>query len=77
MSSIEQHANPAKPEQGEGDVELNFESRTPLEQVEQAARDAGLEIALPTTDQRLGRQLQPRTPNGMLVKINEIDTGFI
>lgn len=70
-------AHPANPEQGEGDVELNFESRTPLEHVEQAARDAGVEIAAPTSDEGFGRQLQLRTPDGMLVKINEIDADLI
>ncbi len=70
-------AHPANPEQGEGDVELNFESRTPLEHVEQAARDANVEIAAPTSDEGFGRQLQLRTPDGMLVKINEIDADLI
>lgn len=70
-------AHPANPEQGEGDVELNFESRTPLEQVERAAREAGVEIATPTSDAGFGRQLQLRTPDGMLVKVNEIDADLI
>lgn len=65
--------HPANPEQGEGDVELNFESRTPLEQVEQAARDAGVEVVAPVSDQGFGRQLQVRSPDGLLVKINELD----
>lgn len=65
--------HPANPDQGEGDVELNFESRTSLEQVEQAARDAGVEVVTPTSDEGFGRQLQLRSPDGLLVKINEID----
>ncbi|MEP6799423.1 MAG: VOC family protein [Lapillicoccus sp.] len=70
-------AHPANPDQGEGDVELNFQSHTPLERVEQAARDAGVEIASPTSDEGFGRQLQLRTPDGLLVKINEIDAELI
>lgn len=70
-------AHPANPEQGEGDVELSFASRTPLEHVERAARDAGVTIETPTSDEGFGRQLQLRTPDGMLVKINEIDADLI
>lgn len=65
--------HPANPEQGNGDVELNFESRTRLEHVERAARDAGIEVVMPTSDEGFGRQLQLRTPDGLLVKINELD----
>lgn len=66
-------AHPPNPEQGEGQVELNFESRTPLEQVEAAARAAGVTVASPTTDLGFGRQLQLRSGDGLLVKVNEID----
>lgn len=65
--------HPANPEQGEGDVELNFQSHVRLEQVEEAARSAGVEVAVPTSDEGFGRQLQLRTPDGLLVKINEQD----
>lgn len=67
--------HPANPEQGEGDVELNFRSAGPLEQVEEAARSAGVEVAVRTSDEGFGRQLQLRTPDGLLVKINELDAG--
>ncbi len=70
-------AHPANPDQGEGDVELNFESRTPLEDVEQLARSAGVVVAQPTSDEGFGRQLQLRTPDGLLVKINEIEADLI
>ncbi|MDU0314097.1 VOC family protein [Phycicoccus sp. M110.8] len=65
-------AHPPNPDQGEGDVVLNFEARTPLEDIESAAREAGITINSPTTDTGFGRQLQLRTPDGFLVKINRI-----
>jgi hypothetical protein len=66
-------AHPPNPAQGEGDVELNFQSQTRLEDVEAGAVEAGVEVAQPTSDEGFGRQLQLRTPDGLLVKINEID----
>ena len=68
--------HPANPEQGEGDVELNFQSTTPLERIEEAARSAGVEVAVPTSDEGFGRQLQLRTPDGLLVKVNELDASL-
>ena len=65
------------PDQGEASVELTFESRTPLEHVERRARDAGVKVAQPTSDEGFGRQLQLRTPDGLLVKVNEIDAELI
>jgi predicted enzyme related to lactoylglutathione lyase len=70
-------AHPPNPEQGDDQVELNFESRTPLEHVERRARDAGVTVARPTNDEGFGRQLQLRTPDGLLVKLNEIDAELI
>ncbi len=70
-------AHPANPEQGEGDVELNFEARAPLEEIEKAARASGVTVASPTTDEGFGRQLQLRSPDGLLVKINEIEPELI
>ena len=70
-------AHPANPEQGEGDVELNFEARTPLEDIEKTARAAGVTVASPTSDEGFGRQLQLRSPDGLLVKINEIEPELI
>lgn len=70
-------AHPRNPEQGEGDVELNFEARTRLEDVEEHARAAGVTVAQPTSDEGFGRQLQLRTPDGLLVKVNEIEADLI
>ncbi len=70
-------AHPPNPEQDEGDVELNFEARTPLVAVEERARAAGVDVAQPTTDEGFGRQLQLRTPDGLLIKVNEIAPDLI
>lgn len=66
-------AHPPNPEQNEGKVELNFEATEPLEQLEQRLRAAGVTIARPTTDEGFGRQLQISSPDGLLVKIDELD----
>lgn len=66
-------AHPPNPEQGEGQVELSFASATPLEEVEAAAAEAGVEIAAPTADEGFGRQLQLRTPDGLLIKVNDLE----
>ena len=70
-------AHPPNTDRGEASVELTFESRTPLEHVERRARDAGVKVAQPTSDEGFGRQLQLRTPDGLLVKVNEIDAELI
>ncbi len=64
-------AHPANPGQGEGDVELNFESDD-LDEVVRRLRSVG-EIVSGPTDEGFGSQLQVRAPGGLLVKINELD----
>lgn len=66
-------AHPPNPEQHEGIVELNFEYASDLEQLENTLTAAGVQIAAPTTDEGFGRQLQVRAPDGLLIKINELD----
>lgn len=66
-------AHPPNPEQNEGTVELNFEATEPLDQLEDRLRAAGVTIARPTTDEGFGRQLQLSSPDGLLVKIDELD----
>lgn len=65
--------HPPNPEQGEGAVELNFEYTGSLAAYEEQLQQAGVDIAQPTTDEGFGRQLQVRAPDGLLVKINELD----
>lgn len=66
-------AHPPNPEQDEGTVELNFDAAEPLEELEERLRSAGVTIARPTSDEGFGRQLQLTTPDGLLVKIDELD----
>lgn len=66
-------AHPPNPEQNAGTVELNFEATEPLDQLEDRLRAAGITIARATTDEGFGRQLQLASPDGLLVKIDELD----
>lgn len=66
-------AHPPNPEQNEGSVELNFESAEDLDVVQSRLAAAGVRVVAPVTDEGFGRQLQVATPDGLLVKINELD----
>ncbi len=63
-------AQPPNEAEGEGTVELNFHSEMPLEQLEEQLRSTHAQI---TDDQSFGRQLQLRSPDGMLIRINEME----
>lgn len=69
-------AHPPNPEQNEGKVELNFESSEPLDQLQERLEKAGVTIARGAADEAFGSQLQIQTPDGMLVKINRIDSSL-
>ncbi len=64
-------AHPPNPEQGEGTVELNF-AADDLDAVEARLRAAGVPITRPTSDEAFGRQLQVSSPDGLLLKVNEL-----
>jgi catechol 2,3-dioxygenase-like lactoylglutathione lyase family enzyme len=66
-------AHPPNPEQYKGTVELNFEATEPLEDLEERLRATGVQIARPTSDEGFGRQLQLASPDGLLIKIDELD----
>ena len=66
-------AHPPNVEQNEGTVELNFEATEPLDEIEDRLRRAGVAITRPTTDEAFGRQLQLASPDGLLLKIDELD----
>ena len=65
-------AHPPNPEQNEGTVELNFQAGENLHPIETRLVDAGVQIVQSTSEQGFGRQLQIATPDGLLVKINEL-----
>lgn len=69
--------DPPAVELGEGVVELAFGSRTPLAEVESRAREQGVAVAAPSGDEGFGRQLRLRSPDGLVVTINEIDAELI
>ena len=66
-------AHPPNRDQNEGQVELNFDTSTDLVEVERDLAASGVEIAQPVTDEGFGRQLQVRAPDGLLVKINQLE----
>lgn len=66
-------AHPANPEQKEGEIELNFEYHGSLKELEKTLREDGITIARPAGDEGFGYQLQLESPDGMLVKINQLD----
>ncbi|HET9650087.1 MAG TPA: VOC family protein [Microlunatus sp.] len=66
-------AHPPNPAQNEGKVELNFESSTDLDDLKARLAAAGVAIDTSTTDEDYGRQLIVRSPDGLPVKINELD----
>jgi predicted enzyme related to lactoylglutathione lyase len=70
-------AHPPNPEQGEGTVELNFHSPMPLDELEEKLRAADVTIAQIATDLAFGRQLQIKSPDGLLIKINQIEPELI
>lgn len=67
-------AHPPNPEQQEGLVELNFQTDNQLAEIEMRLQDAGIDIAHTTSHAEFGRQLRLRTPDGLLVKINQLDS---
>ena len=66
-------AHPPNAGQNEGTVELNFEAGADLAELEAQLSEAGVRIVTPTTDEGFGRQLQVASPDGLLIKINELD----
>ena len=65
-------AHPPNAEQDQGAVELAFTCAAGLQELERAAADAGVDVASPVVDTGFGRQLILRTPDGLLIKLNEL-----
>jgi len=69
-------AHPPNPEQNEGTVELSFQATVPLDQIEERLRVAGAPVTQPVQEVGFGRQLQLTSPDGLLIKIDELDPGL-
>jgi catechol 2,3-dioxygenase-like lactoylglutathione lyase family enzyme len=65
--------HPPRAEDGECTVELNFAATAPLDDLERRLRDAGVAIAGFETHPDFGDQLQVRSPDGLLIKINQLE----
>ena len=66
-------AHQPNPEQNEGTVELSFQATVPLDQIEERLRAAGAPVTQPVQEVGFGRQLQLTSPDGLLIKIDELD----
>ena len=66
-------AHPPRSEDGECTVELNFAATTPLDDLERRLRGAGVTISAFETHPDFGDQLQVRSPDGLLIKINQLE----
>ena len=73
VSELSLLAHPPNPAQDEGQVELNFVSSGPLTELEEQLRSAGVQIVAPTSDESLAASYRSPPPDGLLVKINELD----
>jgi hypothetical protein len=59
----------------QGAVELNFVAAIPLDELEQRLRSHGATVAEPAHSTDFGRQLHVRTPDGLVVKIGQLELG--
>jgi hypothetical protein len=66
-------AHPPNPSRTKGQVELHFETAADLTSVERDLAAHEVDIAQPVTDEGFGRQLQVRSPDGLLIKINQLE----
>jgi hypothetical protein len=57
----------------QGAVELNFVAAVPLDELEQRLRSRGVTIAEPAHSIDFGPQLHVRTPDGLVVKIGQLE----
>ncbi len=69
-------ARPGGPDNPEP-VELQFVTRGKLEPIAARVEAGGAVIAQPVTDEAFGRMLQLRTPDGLLIKLLELDRDLI
>ncbi len=69
--------HPPNTAQGDTELELNFFSNVPLEQVQSSAQKAGLHVVKAASDASFGRQMILKLSSGMLVKVNEIERDLV
>lgn len=66
-------ARPPLAEHAAGTVELNFHCALPLPQLQDRLRAAGMTAARVTADPVYGHQLQVISPDGLLIRINQLE----
>ena len=64
---------PPNASRGESTVELNFAATMPLDRLEQMLREQGVTVVEMTADRDLGTQLHVETPDGMPIKIHQVE----
>lgn len=62
---------------GASTVELNFSATMPLHRLEQWLRDQGVKIVEVARDLDLGTQLHVETPDGMPIRIHQVETDLM
>ncbi|MFI7601045.1 hypothetical protein [Actinoplanes sp. NPDC049681] len=68
---------PPDPARGESTVELNFSATMPLERLEKMLRDRGVAVVRLAVDPDLGTRLHVETPDGMPVKIHQVEPDLL
>ncbi|BCJ54434.1 hypothetical protein Asp14428_59090 [Actinoplanes sp. NBRC 14428] len=68
---------PPDPSRGESTVELNFSATMPLDRLEKLLRDRGVTIVRLARDPDLGTRLHVETPDGMPVKIHQVEPDLL
>ncbi|MEV8505728.1 VOC family protein [Actinoplanes sp. NPDC051475] len=68
---------PPDPAHGESTVELNFSATMPLERLEKMLRDRGVTVVRLAMDPDLGARLHVETPDGMPVKIHQVEPDLL
>lgn len=66
-------ARPPRQSDGESTVELNFLCTVPLDRLAQQLHRSGAAAATLVTDPTFGLQLHVQSPDGLLIRINEVD----
>ena len=68
---------PPDPSRGESTVELNFTATMPLDRLERLLRERGVTVVEVAVDRDLGTRLHVETPDGMPVKIHQVEPDLL